>query len=120
MTLLVILPLLTSALFYLGSRAQITSWLWGRYPLGLARFMDCAACTGFWWGLILSLTLARHERLDLLAFAPFDPVTPLVTGLCSMVWTPIVAGLMQRGFDWLGHAVVDSPQEDDHNANADT
>jgi len=111
MSSIVLYPLLSTALFYLGSRAMITQWLWSRYPPRLARFADCSACTGFWWGLILALVLGRHEHLNLLELDAEDFWTPIVAGLCSMVWTPIVAGVMQRGFDSVGSAVADPPTE---------
>lgn len=93
-----------SALFYLGSRAVITRWLWSRYPPKLASFMDCAACTGFWYGLILALTIGRWEHISYLGH--YDGWTPLLIALSAIVWTPIGAGIMQWGFDHLGSAVV--------------
>jgi hypothetical protein len=51
---LVLYPLLTCTLWYLGTRAVITSWLWSRYPPRLARFMDCSACAGFWYGFAVA------------------------------------------------------------------
>jgi hypothetical protein len=38
-------------------------------------------------------------------------ITVAIVALCSMTWTPIVAGLMQRGFDTLGSAVLESDEE---------
>jgi hypothetical protein len=97
---LIIYSLLCAAMFYLGSRAKITDWLWSRYPRKLAGFMDCAACTGFWWGVVWSVVL------------PFDIsglgwMAPGVTGLCMVVLTPIAAGLMQVALDHLGSVQVD-------------
>jgi hypothetical protein len=34
-----------------------------------------------------------------------------VVALCSMTWTPIVAGLMQRGFDTLGTIETEAPPD---------
>ncbi len=107
--LILFYALLSSALYYLGSRAMITQWLWSRYPQRFARFMDCAACTGFWYGLTLALALGwwdpRYRLFDLPLVA-----APLV-GLCSLVWTPLVASLMQAGLDRLGSAVPDAEPE---------
>jgi hypothetical protein len=101
METLLIYALCTSAAFYLGSRAVITHWLWSRYPRRLAVFMDCAACTGFWYGL-------GFAWLSTVCGYPVKThYTPWVIGLCSMVWTPIVAGIMHKGFEWLGSAVDD-------------
>jgi hypothetical protein len=98
--------LLSTALFYLGSRAKITSWLWSQYPPGLARFMDCSACTGFWWGLLLSAQLDLTVSLTSLPmpFGLVGPFAPFMVGLVSLVLTPIVAGWMQRGLENVGTA----------------
>jgi len=92
---------LTTAAFYLGSRAVVTRWLWQRYPRKFAQFMDCAACTGFWYGAIAAWILG-----DRIAFGiPGSFFNSVLVGLCSIVWTPILGGAMQRGFDSLGSAV---------------
>lgn len=98
-----IYALLTSSAFYLGSRAVITRALWSRYPRRLAAFMDCAACSGFWYGLGFALLL--RDKLS----QPFGAGIPssILVGLCSIITTPIVAGLMQAGFERLGSAVED-------------
>jgi hypothetical protein len=110
---LLIYALLTPALFYLGSRAVITSWLWSRYPPKLARFMDCSACTGFWYGALVAavfdLPLPVYEAGSGQIYHGQFYLTVITVGLCSMVWTPIVGGIMQAGFERLGSAV----QEDD-------
>lgn len=108
MQTLVLFSILSASLFYLGSRATITGWLWSRYPPGFARFADCPACTGFWNGALLSLIFG-----DL-----FDPVftrgivepysialEAVLVGLCMIVLTPIVAGIMQYALGVVGHAV---------------
>lgn len=108
MEIILVYALLTSATFYLGSRAVITQWLWSRYPPRLARFMDCAACAGFWYGVIVG-------ALGTWAFEPAGSgllgirewYSPVIIGLCSIVWTPIVAGYMQAGFEQLGSVVDD-------------
>lgn len=100
---LLLYTLLSAAMFYLGSRAVITSFLWSRYPRRFASFMDCAACTGFWWGV----SFACYFRFDVLGLDGRAETTPIFVGLCSIVLTPIAAGLMQRGLDSLGSAVAD-------------
>lgn len=102
MTGLIILALLTTSAFYLGSRAVVTEFLWSRYPARFARFMDCAACAGFWYGLIAGAALGPTMELPSTLKLVYGPV---LIGLCSVVWTPIVAGLMQRGFEQLGSVV---------------
>lgn len=97
--------LLATALFYLGSRAKITSWLWSRYPHDFASFMDCSACTGFWWGFFAHLTIGVYYDCAIGPMPANHPATPIVVGLCTLVLTPMVAGLMQRGLELTGSAV---------------
>lgn len=98
------------ALWYLGSRAVITSWLWGRYPTRFARFMDCAACTGFWYGL---LTYSGITVLRAFLYPPYTWGSLMtisvgaVCGLGSLVWTPMIAFLHDRALYYLGTAVID-------------
>jgi hypothetical protein len=106
---ILIYAMLTSAAFYLGSRAAITRWLWGSYPPWLARFMDCSACFGTWAGLGFGMLLSWGPGLSLPSIPAAEWYSPFLIGLCSMVWTPIVAGLMQRGFEQLGSAL---PEEE--------
>lgn len=105
MDTILIYALITSAAFYLGSRATITTWLWSRYPPRLASFMDCAACSGFWYGLLLGNVahLLHFGAVGLLRDSEW--YSPFVVALCSMVWTPIIAGYMQLGFANLGSAI---------------
>lgn len=41
---LILYPMLTTALYYLGARAMITKFIWSRYPKWLDKFMLCSAC----------------------------------------------------------------------------
>jgi hypothetical protein len=95
----------TASMFYLGSRAVITSWLWRRYPRRLAAFMDCSACSGAWYGALIAYIGGYQLELPLLGLPGARASTVALAALCSIVWTPIAAGLMQRGFDVLGVAV---------------
>jgi hypothetical protein len=108
--ILVILAIISAALFYLGSRARITQALWSLYPPRFAIFMDCAACTGFWWGLILSMLCIPRELMFDTLYIPRDTsymtvTTPILYGFVMMVLTPIVAAIMQRALVELGSAV---------------
>ena len=108
MTNLILYSILSAAFFYLGSRARITQVIWQSYPLPLARFFDCAACSGTWYGLILSLTLGRYQGLDVMGFDAQDWMTPIIVALSMLVLTPIVARLMHLGLQDLGTA-IDEP-----------
>ncbi len=102
--LIVILPV---AFYYLGSRALITRWLWKRYPPGLARFMDCAACSGFWYGANVAFALTWLDDGDWVRHIG----TAILAGLVTVVTTPIVAAVMQRAIEELGSAVDAPPPE---------
>lgn len=107
-TMVILIALLSAALFYLGSRALITRWLWSRYPPRFATFMDCSACTGFWYGFLIAHILG-HASVSYLGIDLRLWWAPIVVGLCSIVLTPITAGLMQRGLDALGHIETSEP-----------
>jgi hypothetical protein len=98
MVALLVCALLTSSLYYLGSRAVISQPLWSRYPRKLATFMDCAACSGFWYGLAVSFVVDPPWA---------DWYGHLIVALCSITWTPVVAGLMHHSLQSLGTAVED-------------
>lgn len=108
MQTMLLFALLCGALYYLGSRALLTSWLWTRYPPAFARFMDCAACTGFWYGALLTFGAGWLNR-PLPFELPFDGISMIAVGLCTLVLTPLVAGLMQITLEWVGHAAA--PEE---------
>ena len=111
METLLLYTLVTPSLFYLGSRAVITSFLWSRYPHKLASFMDCSACSGTWYGALVAYAGGYHLGLDVLGLDGATPAAVVAVALGSMTWTPIVAGLVQRGFDTLGSAVSDPVPE---------
>ncbi len=98
MTLLVF-ALASTALWYLGSRAVITQAIWSRYPPRFARFMDCPACTGFWWGVILTIINGNARLTNELVLD-----NPIVVGLCMIVLVAIFAGIMQRALWEAGSA----------------
>lgn len=102
---LLMLMFLTTATFYLGSRAQISAPLWSRYPKKLASLRDCAACSGFWDAVILALLL-RLLGEPLPAY-PTSAWSPLLLGLASIVWTPLLAALHQHAMLTLGTVLQD-------------
>lgn len=103
---IILYPLVTAALFYLGSRALITRFLWSRYPLRLGAFMDCAACSGTWYGGLVAYIGGYHLGLPFLEMPGASPATVIAAAIASMTWTPIVAAIMQWALDYLGSAVV--------------
>lgn len=101
MGVVLLYALLTAAAFYLGSRAVITEPIWSLYPRKLAAWADCAACSGFWYGLGVAIVL----KFPLLGLDGGHWLTPVVAGLCSMIWTPLVAALHQLAMIHLGSAL---------------
>jgi hypothetical protein len=101
---IILYMLVTPALYYLGSRAMITSFLWLRYPARLSLFMDCSACSGTWYGAIVGSIGGYYLDLPFLGLDGDRPATIIVIALCSMTWTPIIAALMQWAFETLGSA----------------
>lgn len=97
-----VLPLITAALYHLGARAVITQAIHSRYPAWLAGFMNCAACSGTWYGFACG-------TIGLIAGVPFLGSTaiwtPLVVALMSMVWTPIVAAVHERAMHELNYGI---------------
>jgi hypothetical protein len=89
-TTLVIYPLLCVAAFYLLAQARITEPIWSRYPDRLDAFMQCSACTGFWYGLGCG-ALGWAQDWNFLLLDGRDWLTPLIVAFCGIVWTPILA-----------------------------
>lgn len=87
-----IFPLLTVALYYLGARAKVTHWLWSRYPHWLDSFMVCAACSGFWYGVFIAI-FGGYYGLSFVGIDLTKPESVIIVGLCSLVWTPLLAWL---------------------------
>jgi len=112
MLALIYIALLSAACFYLGSRALITRALWSRYPTWLAGFMDCPACTGFWYGLGWAITL--DQCFGVFVLEPSSPLAYIVVGLMMIALTPIAAGFMQRGLDSIGEALPSPDHDTDH------
>ena len=107
---LMLMTAVSTALFYLGSRALITHWLWSRYPPALASLFECPACVGFWWGVVLALTLFRHSQLSVLGLDPSVWWTVPITGLVCLFTTSIGTGLMQWGLDHTGTVASEEPE----------
>lgn len=100
-----------AALYYLFAKAVVTEWLWSWYEDRFPRFgefMSCAACTGFWYGLLLHVGAQGVFELSLLA----DPVSEfyivqvfaeaILVGLFTMVSTPLLAAAHDRALRYLG------------------
>lgn len=96
MNTLIIYVLLTTAIYYLMSRALITKFLWSRYPNILDQYFLCAACSGFLYGGAVALAIGWTQDLPFLGLPGQFWVTPIIVGLCSMVWTPILGRLHVR------------------------
>jgi hypothetical protein len=92
--------LVASSLYYLGSRAKITEFLWSHYPPAFDRFMMCAACTGFWWGLGAAFVIGWWHELPFLLLPGRYWMTPVVVALTSVVLTPVFGALHLRALEY--------------------
>lgn len=103
--------LLTTGLYYLGAWAKITKPLWSRYPNGLTSFMECAACTGMWYGTLVGLC-GWYADLPFLGLSTQQeaPVYALLVGVCAMVWTPPLAWLHLRALHEIAQASGPAPE----------
>ena len=86
----ILYALLTTAFYYLGARATITRVIWSRYPSWLDYYTMCAACSGFAYGLGVG-SFGWKWNLSFLGLPGQSVSTVIVIGLCSMIWTPIIA-----------------------------
>lgn len=102
MTALLVYSLLTSALYYLLARAEISRFLWSRYPAKLDHFMTCAACSGFWYGVLVSVVLGHFGGFHFPELPDDGYTAHVIVGLCSIVWTPVVSWLHLAALDRLG------------------
>lgn len=87
----VLYSLLTVAAYYLFSRAMITSFLWKRYPSWLNYYTWCAACSGTLYGVVAALAVGWTRDLPFFGLPGRFWPTPVLVGLSSMIWTPILA-----------------------------
>jgi hypothetical protein len=112
--------LLTTGLYYLGAWAKITEPMWSRYPQRLVPFMECAACTGMWYGIAVGLA-GWYLGLPFLGLSSQQqaPLYACVVGLCSMVWTPPAAWLLLRALHELARASSTPSQEEYDMSNAE-
>lgn len=106
--------LLTTAVYYLMARAAITQFLWSRYPWWLDYYTLCAACSGVLYGVAVSLILGWTLNLPFLGLPGRFWLTPIIVGLCSMIWTPILANAHINALAQLGAGF-----SDDGGANAE-
>ncbi|KKL70339.1 hypothetical protein LCGC14_2105920 [marine sediment metagenome] len=102
----------TTAAYYLLWRAEITRWLWSRYPFHVERLIGCAACSGTWYGFGLGW-VGRELNMSVLGVTPNATVPYLaVCALIGLVWTPILAYL--HTLSW--SALSGEGDNDDSNA----
>jgi hypothetical protein len=108
-TTLALYALLTTAAYYLLAKAMITRWLWSKYPAWLDYYTSCAACSGFLYGVVVALVLGWPLKLTFLGLDGRAWFAPVLVGLGSMVWTPIIANMQIHSLINLG---VPDPSSD--------
>jgi hypothetical protein len=101
--------LIASALYYLGSRAKITEFLWSRYPPAFDKFMMCAACTGFWLGLGLAFLIGWWHEIPFLLLPGRFWLTPIIVAITSVVLTPLFAAAHLRALEYTSAMPLEEP-----------
>lgn len=84
--------LLSNTLYYLGSQAKITEFMWSRFPTWLDSYMQCSACSGFLYGVLTGWLFVIGLKMSYLNLGT-DWYTPLVVGAVSITTTPLMAYL---------------------------
>lgn len=103
--LVFLLAVTCAALFHLGARATITSFIHRRYPPALANFMNCATCAGTWYGVIVAGVYGLSGGgVDGIAFR--WPGDAIAGGVLGMILTPAVAWLHETAL----RALSDAPE----------
>ncbi len=113
MTTAALYLVLTTGLYYLASRAEITRWLWSRYPKSLNYWTLCAACSGFWYGLAAAGGLGWTLDLPLLGLPGRTWYAVAVGGVVGMVGTPILAYYMVSSWTALSDTDEGDPDDND-------
>lgn len=88
MTDLLAFSAIVAFLYYLGARAELTRWLWSRYPKWIDALAMCPRCSGWWIGLVAGFVVL-----------PPSPASSwwaqhLWAGVYGLVINPIVFGAM--------------------------
>jgi len=87
---LILYPILCVTLYYLFARAEITRFLWKRYPKWIDHWALCPACSGTWYGAAVAGFFGWYLDWPFLGLPGRFWLTPIVVGLCSTFWTPVV------------------------------
>lgn len=98
---IVFLGALGAAFHYLTYRAEITRWLWSRYPKPVDKLLGCSACSGFWVGAGIG-ALARWRGYGLLGLSPDDWLLLPACALVAVVATPPLAFMQVYALQALG------------------
>jgi hypothetical protein len=101
MEAVIVYPLLAAALYYLGARAKITKPIWQLWEdTWFSRFLECAACSGFWYGTITS---SIGYALGWHLFGAHAWWTIPTTAIASIVTTPLLAAAHERAMHQLSY-----------------
>jgi len=104
-TTIVVYPLLCAALYYLGAWATITAPIHTRFPGWLRSFVECAACSGFWYGGLAAILIGRLLGLPFIGLDGVHWATPVIVGVCSIFWTPILGARLLWGMVQVSKAI---------------
>jgi hypothetical protein len=114
MTGAILIATISAGVYYLAARAGITRRLWSRYPRPVAAFLNCSACSGFWYALGLGYAASRMGlNTSVLGFPASGPIGPYLAACAAvgLVWTPIIAFAHAYAYSQLSDG-NDEPYED--------
>lgn len=99
-----LIAFLAPAFFHLGARAKLTAPIHQRYPAWLDGFMNCAACAGAWYAMILAVAFYVAGWP---IFATTSWLAIPMAGLASIWWTPIAVNLQEQALVQLSMPAYD-------------
>ena len=93
MNAIILIAFIAPALFYLGARARLTQPIHSRYPSWLVGFMNCAACAGGWYGMLIAVVVLAG------GWEGWGAASWLLipaAGLAMIWWTPVAVDLQEN------------------------
>ena len=109
MTTLLVLVIVSTALWYSLGMALISRPLWSRYPAWLDAWATCPACSGTWYAAAAYAVLWRCTNGEILGVGGIGGI--FVAGAAGMVLTPLLAALLIRALGVAGVWTRSDPPE---------
>ncbi len=84
--------ILGTVLWYLVSQAEITTFLWSRYPRWFDDWASCPACSGTWFTALVALVL----DVPVLDYAARSWQALVLAGLWGCFWVPVASWVLVK------------------------